>query len=109
MITVYINYPKPHFTLHSDPSCVEVHKQRKTDQRKVRVNRSTMSSELDRFAGKYYGFAAQASLNDIWLEVDFDHAEFERAVVGYIRRLLGDHYAPFAHAPIAIHKCLRRV
>jgi hypothetical protein len=38
---------------------------RKSGQRTVRINRSTISSELDCFAGKHYRFAAQASLNDM--------------------------------------------
>jgi hypothetical protein len=41
----------------------------------------------------------------MWLEVDFDDAEFEAAVVRHIRRLLGTYYRPLAQAPIDAHKC----
>jgi hypothetical protein len=49
MLTAYINYPNPHFTLHSNPTCSEVRKMQKSGQRTVRIDRSTISIELSRF------------------------------------------------------------
>jgi hypothetical protein len=66
-----------------------------------------MSRELVRFARKHYKFAAQAKANDMWLKVDFDDAESEKAVVVYIRWLLGKHYTRLALAPIKPHNCPR--
>jgi hypothetical protein len=100
---VYVNYPNPHITIHADRNCGSLHQQHKENQRVVSIDRSTLSSELIRFAEKGYRFGAQAENNDMWLDVSFQDDAFERAVVEYIRKLLAQYYSPFAKAKVDQH------
>ena len=63
----------------------------------------TLSAELKRFSSKAYRFAAQAELNDMWLELEFRDADFERAVVEHVRKILGGHYKPLGSARVDQH------
>jgi len=105
MLKAYINYPNPHFTVHGSASCGEIRKMQRPEQRVVDIDRTSISDLLERFAGKHYRFAAEAGLNDMWLELSFDDPEFERAVVRHVRHLLGSHYEPLRNAPIKEHEC----
>ena len=103
MTKAYLNYPNPHITLHRNPLCGAVQQMGKSGQRYVRIDTLTISGELQRFQSKHYSFAAHAGANDMWIEVDFADADFERALIDYIRRLLGRHYSPFGGAPVSTH------
>ncbi len=102
-LKIYINYPNPHITCHGSLDCVDIQKMDKPGQRHIEINRRTLSRELEKFAQKEYRFAAQAEFNDLWCTVDFADANFEIAVVEYIRRLLLEHYFPFSRAAIKTH------
>lgn len=103
MIAVYINYPNPHITIHASSTCGNVQQQHKEGQRKVVLNTTTLSLELERFENKFYKFGADQSTNDMWLAVDFSDAGFERAVVEYIRRVLARSYSPFGRVSVSEH------
>lgn len=103
MMMAYINYPNPHICIHRNPACSSIQMQRKREQRIVRLDNATLSSQLKRFSAKDYRFGAQAEINDMWLEVNFDDAEFEIAVTQYIKRILGRHYRPLATAKVDQH------
>jgi len=103
MIKVYVKYPNSHVTLHYNPKCIEVQKMKKSGQRYVRINTSTISAELQRFQNKGYSFAAQPAANDMWIEIDFSDPDFEKAVLEYVLRLLCKHYSLFAKAFVTIH------
>jgi hypothetical protein len=103
MTHAYINYPNPRITLHGKSSCSDIGKMGKSIQRHVRVDDSSVSAELQRFRAKSYRFSADATANDMWLEVDFDDAAFERAVVAHIHRLISVHYKPFATVTVEPH------
>lgn len=103
MVNAYINYPNPHITVHGDATCSAIGKMRKGGQRRVRIDAASISQELKQFATKAYVFGADASKNDMWLEIDFGDASFERAVVEHVRRLLGVHYKPLGAASIENH------
>jgi hypothetical protein len=72
-------------------------------QRSVLINTKSISTELQAFAAKKYTFSATAKRNDMWINIDFADSDFELAVLAYVHRLLGKHYAPFASIRIAQH------
>ena len=103
MLNVYINYPNPHISIHGMEGCPSIRQQHKVDQRIVRIDLASLSSELRRFSSKDYAFGSQAKTNDMWLEVDFGDLAFERAAVEYIRGLLAARYMPFVGIKVETH------
>jgi hypothetical protein len=103
MLKAYINYPNPKISAHHDRSCGAIQKMGKANQRLIRIDRTTISAELQRFASKEYTFAANPAGNDMWLEIDFGDANFEAAVLSYVHRLIGAHYSPLAEVEIQNH------
>ncbi len=103
MIKAYFNYPNTHITVHGDLHCGEIQKMAKTGQRLVLIEPRSVSFELQRFLSKEYRFASVAGLNDIWLAVDFQDQDFELAVIEHVRRLIANHYSPFAGVRINPH------
>ena len=103
MTKAYLNYPNPHMTLHGDSKCAEIGKMQKVGQRDVTVNQASIAQSLSQLASSRFQLGAQASVNDVWLTIDFSDAEFEEAVARYIRRLLGQRYSPLRDAPIQRH------
>ena len=98
MLTVYINYPDPHLTIHTNPACATIQKHDKKKQRKVHLTLENLSRELARFKAKEHRFSATSETNDMWLQLDFADPHFERAVTEYVRKLLAEHYSPFSRA-----------
>ena len=103
LLLVYVNYPNPKFSVHRNPSCGEVQKMEKAEQRLVRIDTATVSVELQRFQDKAYIFAAKKEANDMWLEIDFVDSNFEEAVLRYIQQLVGNHYPPLGIVDIHNH------
>lgn len=103
MLKVYINYPNPHITIHSNSSCKRILQQNKENQRVVKINISNLSKELENFENKKHLFGANAEINDIWLYIDLSDSDFEHAVVKYIHKLLSNLYKPFKSASIKRH------
>lgn len=103
MMKVYVNYPDTKFSIHCNPSCTEVHKMRKPGQRHIRIDIDSASTELGRFANKKHAFSSNSKSNDMWLEIEFEDAEFEKSVLKYVRRLIGKHYAPLGEAKLTTH------
>ncbi len=103
MLRVYINYPNPKFSVHTDHSCAHIQKSAKPNQREVSVDVQTISTELARFREKEYSFGAYPAANDMWLLIDFADQDFEMAVLRYIQRLIGKHYRPLRDATIETH------
>ncbi len=103
MLKSYVNYPNAQVTIHKDQRCVAIQQQRKPGQRVVRLDRASVSRELEKFESKSYRFGSEAAINDVWLEVDFGDTAFERAVVEYVKTLLAAHYTPFNKAAVEVH------
>lgn len=103
MLTAYINYPNPHITIHADAGCSAIGQQNKPGQRRVSVNRGSLSAELERFSSKHYRFGSDRETNDMWLVADLSDVEFERAVIEHVRKLLAVHYSPFGRISISEH------
>ena len=103
MLLAYLNYPNPKIRVHGQSTCGEIGKMKKAGQRNVAINTGSISSELQNFATKRHRFGADATLNDMWLTVDFDDPTFEEAVVQHLQKLIGRHYDPFAAVRIDRH------
>ncbi len=103
MLRAYINYPNPHIETHGNSGCATIQQHQKQGQRVVNLELTSLSLELQRFATKAYPFAANRELNDMWINVDFADAAFERAVVEYVRTLLSMHYMPFVGLRVQQH------
>ena len=107
MIRVYINYPKPHMTIHNDPNCSEFQKHGKPNQRLIQINMQNISVELPKFrnrSGNIYKFNSRTQYRDMWLEIDFGDIFFEIDLYRYIRRLLCGRYRKhFRNCPEILH------
>ena len=89
MIKVYINAVAARMTIHNNPNCDSAQIKINQDQRTVLINTDSLSRELRRFRKNEYRFVAEAGMDDLWLILDFQDAEFENALAGYVRRLVG--------------------
>jgi hypothetical protein len=103
MIHVYINYPNPHFTIHSDSQCPRIQQGRKPRQRYLKINRENFERIFVRLRNKDFRFAATPEFNDMWLSIDMGGSDKETPLVTEIKRVLARHYRPFANAPISEH------
>jgi hypothetical protein len=99
----YLNYPNPHMTLHRDSACAQIRKMHKVNQRDVSVTRGSFTQALERLADKDFRLGADASVNDVWVSVDFGDPEFEEAVAKHIHRLLGRRYRRLQGTAIERH------
>lgn len=99
----YLNYPKPHMTLHSDSTCAEIGKMQKVGQRDVRISRASFTQAFSELTSIGFRLGAEATVNDVWLTIDFDDMQFEEAVARHVHRILGQRYSPLRAAPIKRH------
>lgn len=102
MLMVYLNSPNSRISAHRSPNCSRIQVMQKPNQRHCRIDATSISTELAKFANKQYRFQSTADLNDLWLEIDFGDEDFERAVLSYVLRLLGRHYS-FAKGRVRPH------
>ena len=103
MIRVYINYPNPHFTIHSAPQCSRIQQSHKKQQRYLKIDRDNFETQYIRLRNKDFRFAATPEFNDMWLEIDLGGNSQEQPLVEEIKRVLARHYKPFMQAPITEH------
>ena len=100
---IYINYPNPHFTVHMNGSCKQIHMHKKGGQRIVNVRAATLKRVLRAFIKDAYDFRAQALWNDLWLDISLSTPEQEIGLVHVIQAILGQRYKPLSDAPVSIH------
>jgi len=100
---VYINYPNPHFTIHKNSSCQQIHMHEKSGQRIVKVNSATLKNDLSQFINDAYDFKSEAQLNDLWLDISLPTHEQEIGFVHVIQAILGQRYKPLGNASISEH------
>ena len=100
---VYVNYPNPHFTFHSDPTCQKIQMHNKEDQRVLEVNTQNLGATLTKIITWEIKFAAEKTTNDLWLSIELDSRKQEEGLVYVIQALLGQRYKPLANAPIVYH------
>jgi len=99
MISVYINYPNPHFAAAVGIPARERSRHGEPN-RLVVITGDSMEFQLDRFRRQEFDFRAEAEFNDMWLEIDLGELADEIRVLRKIQRLLGERYAPLAAAEI---------
>ncbi|MDB5243144.1 MAG: hypothetical protein JWP57_3769 [Spirosoma sp.] len=104
MTKAYINYPVPHIRSYSNTESAQIGKHNKADQRHIRIDIDTLSTELIRFSTGYYRFAAKTSSNDMWLEIDLNDSQFEGDVLRFIQRQIGQRYTPLSPNRIQIEQ-----
>jgi hypothetical protein len=102
MTKTYINYPVPHIRSYSNSDSAQIGKHNKVDQRHIKIDFGTLSTELNRFSNGYYRFAAKSGLNDMWLEIDLNDSQFEGDVLRFIQRQIGQRYTPLSSDRIQI-------
>jgi hypothetical protein len=100
---VYINYPNPHFMIHEDPDCNLIQMHRRPEQRVLNANLNNIGDFLLQFINNQIPFRAQSGFNDVWLEINLNNCERERAIVIVVQMLIGRTYRPLAAAPIEQH------
>lgn len=103
MIFVYINYPNPHITIHRDPTCGRIQQHQRPGQRVGRIDISSLEGFLAGAIQGQISFAAEAGLNDIWLEIDLPTPEQEIGLVHIFQALIGQRYTPLSTAPVDLH------
>jgi len=103
MTHAYINYPNPHITVHRQVACRDIGKMGKAGQRRIRIDNASVSHEFGQFTKQAYRFMADASANDMWLEIEFNDSAFELAVVEHVRLLIAARYSPFSVVSIEAH------
>ncbi len=91
MIYVCVDYLTARAGLHSSLRCPLVPATPGDGQRWIRITRATFAGELPRFEQHEHRFAAEARLNDMWLEIVFGDLAFERAVGAYLLGVMGRH------------------
>jgi len=100
---VYINYPNPHFTIHKNSSCQQIHMHNKSGQRNVKVNSATLKQVLGQFINDAYDFKPEAQWNDLWLDISLSTHEQEIGFIHIVQAILGQRYKPLGSAPITEH------
>jgi hypothetical protein len=90
-------------TLHGDSKCTEIRKLHKYGQRDEKINQASFSQALGNLTGRGFRLGAQASVNDVWLIIDFNDADFEGAVAKYILRILSQRYSRLGGASVQRH------
>jgi hypothetical protein len=103
MISVYINYPNPHITIHKAQACGNIRPHDKEGQRKITINENSISKELLRFSEKDYRFSSNVEQNDMWLVVDLENDSAEAQAVEDVRKHLAHHYTPFGRVKVDVH------
>lgn len=103
MIKAYINYPDAHVTIHQNPNCAHAQSKSGENQRHVLLNADSLSDELHKFRSGEHRFGSSAAINDLWLILDFQDPEFEKALVGHVKRILGRRYDPLESCDLQLH------
>jgi len=102
---VYVNFPNPHLTMHRDPTCAEIQKHHKPNQRHIPVSVNRLSSVLTDFIQQKDRFGANTQENDMWLDLSLATPKHEEAFVYVLHLILTSQYTPFQHAQIIDHQC----
>jgi len=103
VLHAYLSYPDARVSVHREASCAHFLKGNNFSRRSVHMTHMSIGTELPRFASGGHQFASDAGAYDMWLEVDFDDPEFERALVHHVHRLLAARYKPFQGCAVEEH------
>jgi hypothetical protein len=95
MIWVYVNYPNTHIKIHRSAACPEIQEQHKQNERRIRVQSSTLAPVLTDFIENKYRLAATKGLNGFWLDISLGSHQQEDGLAHVIHALLCRKYTPF--------------
>ena len=85
----YISYGEEKITVHKFADC-ELAKVGPDEKiRHVMLNQESISRELDRFRNRKHDFSGEPGMGDMWLIFDFQDADFEMALLEYVKKLIG--------------------
>ena len=99
----YINYSDPSITAHKFTACDDAKAGPDEKIRHVMLNPESISKELDRFINNKHKFSEETYMNDMWINFDFQDTEFEMALLGYIKKLIGRSYKYLKSCEIQVH------
>ena len=98
MISVYINYPVPHFSIRKDVYAETRIRKPRDYVRIMRIDESNKDLLLLELGADSFRFTAKAGLNDLWLEIDLGGYAAEVAFLKVIQETLGARYRPIKTA-----------
>jgi hypothetical protein len=104
MIICYLNYPNPEVKIHLINGCHHI-KKHNPNSRELQISSANLSMVIQDFERRKIDFAAKAGSNDLYLEIDFDNYQFEKAVLHYLVHLLSKRYSPFEISPQECSSC----
>lgn len=106
MMRAYFNYPNREIILHADQVCPDGNAPVSSRTRQIDISPANLSQEIQRFINGQVIFSDgmdSRQPRDLWLNLQFNDPQFELALVGYIRRLLGHRYDRFLSCKVTIH------
>ena len=89
MIKAYINYNDPSITIHKNTLCDKANVGPEERIRHVMLNPDFLSKEHNRFKNNKHRFSDEPYMSNMWIILDFQDKEFEIALVGYLKKLIG--------------------
>ena len=99
----YINYSKPHITIHNNASCRQIQMRQKDEQRHIKVSITNLDDVLTKFINEDYEFRSDKQFNELWLDISLDTYEQEIGFVHTLQAILGQRYKRLSNAPITVH------
>jgi hypothetical protein len=103
MIKAYVSYTEARISIHQNPNCAHAQSTSSQKQRHVLLTEDSLSSELRKFRSGEHRFGTAAAANDMWLILDFQDPEFEKALVGHIKRILTRRYDHLQSSDLQLH------
>jgi len=103
MIKASVSYTEPLVTIHTNPNCAGARTGPGQERRHLLVNADNLSRELARFRDGKVRFSAEPGMDDLWLILDFQDAEFEAALAAHLKRLLGLLHEPLRACELRTH------
>lgn len=101
MIRAFVSESRPHTSLHCDPSCDQAHV---PSERCIRLELSGLSEKLLQLLSLPRPTrATREGDQGVWVEVDLEDKESERAILAFALRRLGRRYGRLKRMSIETH------
>ncbi len=100
---VYVNYPYPHITIHTNDKCHQVRVHQKEEQRCFVVRPGNVEAVVGELVSERFVFRSDRDFNDLWLDISLDTSEQDLEFVHRVLTLMGERYERLSRAPISIH------
>jgi hypothetical protein len=96
MIYVYINYPEPEYSIHTNPNCGHIQKHNKPNQRRIQINDDNdFINEFRNFVHSNHNFSSNPPNNDMWIEINLNNhfiKELSRAILLFCALTRNKHF-----------------